>query len=65
MARNFTDLEKAILTQIDGCDYLTEDNAQELQTCIQGGEMQEFPVSSTTRTPALFTTRTGKKSFPR
>lgn len=37
MARNFTDLEKAILTQIDGCDYLTEDNAQELQTCIQGG----------------------------
>lgn len=37
MARNFTDLEKAILTQIDGCDYLTEDNANELQNCIQGG----------------------------
>lgn len=37
MTRNFTDLEKAILTQIDGCDYLTEDNAQELQNCIQGG----------------------------
>ncbi len=37
MARNFTDLEKAILTQIDGCDYLTEDNAQELQNCIRGG----------------------------
>lgn len=37
MARNFTDLEKAILTQIDGCDYLTEDNNAELQTCIQGG----------------------------
>lgn len=37
MARNFTDLEKAILTQIDGCDYLTEDNAGELQNCIQGG----------------------------
>ena len=37
MTRNFTDLEKAILTQIDGCDYLTEDNANELQNCIQGG----------------------------
>lgn len=37
MARIFTDLEKAILAQIDGCDYLTEDNAHELQNCIQGG----------------------------
>lgn len=37
MARIFTDLEKAILAQIDGCDYLTEDNARELQTCIRGG----------------------------
>lgn len=37
MAREFNALEKAILTQIDGCDYLTEDNARELQNCIQGG----------------------------
>lgn len=37
MAREFNALEKAILTQFDGCDYLTEDNARELQSCIQGG----------------------------
>lgn len=37
MAREFNALEKAILAQIDGCDYLTEDNTHELQNCIRGG----------------------------
>lgn len=37
MARKFTDLERAILAQIDGCGHFTEDNARKRQSCIQGG----------------------------
>lgn len=35
--RHFTELEIAILEQIDKNGFLTEDNAIELQTCIRGG----------------------------